>query len=127
MELVEDVHKLAVLRANAIGDYLVSLPPSRPSAPPIPRPSWCYWGPTGTPASWLAGRARSTAACLCRQPSGWATIGRQLRPRPEERRAADVPAVFVLHFLGDLVDLRLVEDHLRHFSNHAHLLSGCGT
>jgi ADP-heptose:LPS heptosyltransferase len=26
MELVEDVHKLAVLRANAIGDYLVSLP-----------------------------------------------------------------------------------------------------
>jgi ADP-heptose:LPS heptosyltransferase len=26
MELVDDVHKLAVLRANAIGDYLVSLP-----------------------------------------------------------------------------------------------------
>ena len=26
MELVEGVHKLAVLRANAIGDYLVSLP-----------------------------------------------------------------------------------------------------
>ena len=26
MERVEDVHKLAVLRANAIGDYLVSLP-----------------------------------------------------------------------------------------------------
>ena len=26
MELVKDVHKLAVLRANAIGDYLVSLP-----------------------------------------------------------------------------------------------------
>ena len=84
MELVEGVHKLAVLRANAIGDYLVSLPAIQALRTAYPAAELVLLG-----ADWHAGRARSTAACPCRQPSGWATTGRQLRP---PRSTASSPA-----------------------------------
>src|SRR5215218_8858935 len=75
VNLVQGVGKLAVLRANSIGDYLVSLPALQTLRAATRLPSWCCWGPTGTSASSPAGLARSTAACPCRRPPGCATTG----------------------------------------------------
>jgi len=80
VERVEDVHKLAVLRANAIGDYLVSLPAIQALRAAYPAAELVLLG-AGWHVGFLAGRpARSTAAWPCRRPSGCVTTGRQLRP-----------------------------------------------
>src|SRR5215213_4233184 len=55
VELVEEVHKLAVLRANAIGDYLVSLPAIEALRSAYPAAELVLLG-AGWHASFLAGR-----------------------------------------------------------------------
>jgi hypothetical protein len=51
VERVEGVHKLAVLRANAIGDSLVSLPAIQALRAAYPTAELVLLGPAGTPAS----------------------------------------------------------------------------
>ena len=55
VERVEGVHKLAVLRANAIGDYLVSLPAIQALRAAYPAAELVLLG-TGWHAGFLAGR-----------------------------------------------------------------------
>jgi ADP-heptose:LPS heptosyltransferase len=63
MELVEDVHKLAVLRANAIGDYLVSLPAIVALRAAYPDAELVLLG-SDWHASFLAGRPGPVDRCL---------------------------------------------------------------
>jgi ADP-heptose:LPS heptosyltransferase len=63
VELVEDVHKLAVLRANAIGDYLVSLPALEALRAAYPQAELVLLG-AGWHAGLLAGRPGPVDRCL---------------------------------------------------------------
>ncbi|MFL6223320.1 MAG: glycosyltransferase family 9 protein [Actinomycetes bacterium] len=63
MELVEDVHKLAVLRANAIGDYLVSLPAIQALRVAYPAAELVLLG-ADWHAGFLAGRPGPVDRCL---------------------------------------------------------------
>jgi ADP-heptose:LPS heptosyltransferase len=63
VELVEGVHKLAVLRANAIGDYLVSLPALEALRAAYPAAELVLLG-SGWHASFLAGRPGPVDRCL---------------------------------------------------------------
>ena len=68
MELVEDVHKLAVLRANAIGDYLVSLPAIQALRTAYPAAELVLLG-AGWHAGFLAGRPGPVDRCLAVPPT----------------------------------------------------------
>ena len=63
MELVKDVRKLAVLRANAIGDYLVSLPALEALRAAYPDAELVLLG-SGWHAGFLAGRPGPVDRCL---------------------------------------------------------------
>jgi ADP-heptose:LPS heptosyltransferase len=63
VELVEGVRKLAVLRANAIGDYLVSLPALEALRAAYPAAELVLLG-SGWHASFLAGRPGPVHRCL---------------------------------------------------------------
>ena len=63
MELVEGVHKLAVLRANAIGDYLVSLPAIQALRAAYPAAELVLLG-ADWHAGFLAGRPGPVNRCL---------------------------------------------------------------
>jgi ADP-heptose:LPS heptosyltransferase len=63
VELVEGVHKLAVLRANAIGDYLVSLPAIEALRTAYPQAELVLLG-ADWHASFLAGRPGPVDRCL---------------------------------------------------------------
>jgi ADP-heptose:LPS heptosyltransferase len=63
VELVEQVHKLAVLRANAIGDYLVSLPAIEALRAAYPGAELVLLG-AGWHAGFLAGRPGPVDRCL---------------------------------------------------------------
>jgi ADP-heptose:LPS heptosyltransferase len=63
VERVEDVHKLAVLRANAIGDYLVSLPAIEALRAAYPSAELVLLG-SGWHAGFLAGRPGPVDRCL---------------------------------------------------------------
>jgi ADP-heptose:LPS heptosyltransferase len=63
VELVEGVHKLAVLRANAIGDYLVSLPAIQALRAAYPAAELVLLG-ADWHAGFLAGRPGSVDRCL---------------------------------------------------------------
>ena len=63
MELVEDVRKLAVLRANAIGDYLISLPAIEALSSAYPDAELVLLG-SDWHASFLAGRPGPVDRCL---------------------------------------------------------------
>jgi ADP-heptose:LPS heptosyltransferase len=63
MELVTDVRKLAVLRANAIGDYLVSLPALEALRAAYPEAELVLLG-AGWHAGFLAGRPGPVDRCL---------------------------------------------------------------
>lgn len=63
MELVEGVHKLAVLRANAIGDYLVSLPAIMALRAAYPAAELVLLG-ADWHAGFLAGRPGPVDRCL---------------------------------------------------------------
>jgi ADP-heptose:LPS heptosyltransferase len=68
MELIEDVHKLAVLRANAIGDYLVSLPALEALRAAYPAAELVLLA-TGWHADFLAGRPGPVDRCLSVPPT----------------------------------------------------------
>ena len=68
MELVEGVHKLAVLRANAIGDYLVSLPAIEALRTAYPQAELVLLG-ADWHASFLAGRPGPVDRCLAVPPT----------------------------------------------------------
>jgi len=63
VELVEGVHKLAVLRANAIGDYLVSLPAIEALRAAYPQAELVLLG-AGWHAGFLAGRPGPVDRCV---------------------------------------------------------------
>src|SRR5215216_3409826 len=63
VELVEGVQKLAVLRANAIGDYLVSLPAVEALRAAYPAAELVLLG-SGWHASFLAGRPGPVDRCV---------------------------------------------------------------
>ena len=63
MELVKDVRKLAVLRANAIGDYLVSLPAIQALRAAYPQAELVLLG-AGWHAGFLAGRPGPVDRCV---------------------------------------------------------------
>lgn len=63
MELVKDVRKLAVLRANAIGDYLVSLPALEALRAAYPQAELVLLG-AGWHAGFLAGRPGPVDRCV---------------------------------------------------------------
>jgi ADP-heptose:LPS heptosyltransferase len=63
VELVEGVHKLAVLRANAIGDYLVSLPALEALGAAYPAAELVLLG-ADWHAGFLAGRSGPVDRCL---------------------------------------------------------------
>src|SRR5215210_8595705 len=63
VELVEEVRKLAVLRANAIGDYLVSLPAIQALGAAYPAAELVLLG-AGWHAGFLAGRPGPVDRCL---------------------------------------------------------------
>jgi ADP-heptose:LPS heptosyltransferase len=63
VELVEGVQKLAVLRANAIGDYLVSLPAVEALRAAYPAAKLVLLG-SGWHASFLAGRPGPVDRCV---------------------------------------------------------------
>ncbi len=67
MELIEGVHKLAVLRANAIGDYLVSLPALEALKAAYPSAELVLLG-ADWHAGFLAGRPGPVARCLAVSP-----------------------------------------------------------
>jgi ADP-heptose:LPS heptosyltransferase len=84
VELVEDVHKLAVLRANAIGDYLVSLPAIQALRAAYPAAELVLLG-ADWHAGFLAGRPGPVDRCLPVPP----TVGvRDDRP-PSPAAAVD--------------------------------------
>jgi ADP-heptose:LPS heptosyltransferase len=68
VELVEGVHKLAVLRANAIGDYLVSLPAIEALRTAYPTAELVLLG-AGWHAGFLAGRPGPVDRCLAVPPT----------------------------------------------------------
>jgi ADP-heptose:LPS heptosyltransferase len=68
VELVEGVHKLAVLRANAIGDYLVSLPALEALRAAYPQAELVLLG-AGWHAGFLAGRPGPVDRCLAVPPT----------------------------------------------------------
>jgi ADP-heptose:LPS heptosyltransferase len=68
VELVEGVHKLAVLRANAIGDYLVSLPAIEALRTAYPTAELVLLG-AGWHAGFLAGRPGPVDRCLTVPPT----------------------------------------------------------
>jgi ADP-heptose:LPS heptosyltransferase len=68
VELVEEVHKLAVLRANAIGDYLVSLPAIEALHAAYPAAELVLLG-AGWHAGFLAGRPGPVDRCLAVPPT----------------------------------------------------------
>jgi ADP-heptose:LPS heptosyltransferase len=84
VELVKDVRKLAVLRANAIGDYLVSLPALEALRVAYPEAELVLLG-AGWHAGFLAGRPGPVDRCLAVPP----TVGvRDDRP-PSPAAAVD--------------------------------------
>jgi ADP-heptose:LPS heptosyltransferase len=68
VERVEDVHKLAVLRANALGDYLVSLPALEALRAAYPAAELVLLG-AGWHAGFLAGRPGPVDRCLAVPPT----------------------------------------------------------
>jgi ADP-heptose:LPS heptosyltransferase len=68
VELVEGVHKLAVLRANAIGDYLVSLPAIQALRAAYPAAELVLLG-AGWHAGFLAGRPGPVDRCVAVPPT----------------------------------------------------------
>ena len=68
MELVKDVHKLAVLRANAIGDYLVSLPAIQALRAAYPNVELVLLG-ADWHAGFLAGRPGPVDRCVAVPPT----------------------------------------------------------
>jgi ADP-heptose:LPS heptosyltransferase len=68
VELVEGVHKLAVLRANAIGDYLVSLPAIQALRAAYPQAELVLLG-AGWHAGLLAGRPGPVDRCVAVPPT----------------------------------------------------------
>jgi ADP-heptose:LPS heptosyltransferase len=68
MDRIEGVHKLAVLRANAIGDYLVSLPAIEALRAAYPAAELVLLG-AGWHAGFLAGRPGPVDRCLPVPPS----------------------------------------------------------
>jgi ADP-heptose:LPS heptosyltransferase len=68
VELVEGVHKLAVLRANAIGDYLVSLPAIEALRAAYPAAELVLLG-ADWHAGFLAGRPGPVDRCLAVPPT----------------------------------------------------------
>jgi ADP-heptose:LPS heptosyltransferase len=68
VELVEGVHKLAVLRANAIGDYLVSLPAIQALRTAYPAAELVLLG-ADWHAGFLAGRPGPVDRCLAVPPT----------------------------------------------------------
>src|SRR5215218_6480970 len=68
VELVEGVRKLAVLRANAIGDYLVSLPAIQALGAAYPAAELVLLG-AGWHAGFLAGRPGPVDRCLAVPPT----------------------------------------------------------
>jgi ADP-heptose:LPS heptosyltransferase len=68
VELVNDVGKLAVLRANAIGDYLVSLPALEALRAAYPKAELVLLG-AGWHAGFLAGRPGPVDRCLAVPPT----------------------------------------------------------
>jgi ADP-heptose:LPS heptosyltransferase len=68
VELVEGVHKLAVLRANAIGDYLVSLPAIEALRAAYPTAELMLLG-ADWHAGFLAGRPGPVDRCLAVPPT----------------------------------------------------------
>jgi ADP-heptose:LPS heptosyltransferase len=63
VELVEDVHRIAVLRANAIGDYLVSLPALEALRAAYPEAELVLLG-ADWHAGFLAGRPGPVDRCV---------------------------------------------------------------
>jgi hypothetical protein len=68
VELVEDVCKLAVLRANAIGDYLVSLPAIHALRAAYPAAELVLLG-AGWHAGFLGGRPGPVDRCVPLPPT----------------------------------------------------------
>jgi ADP-heptose:LPS heptosyltransferase len=68
VELVKDVRKLAVLRANAIGDYLVSLPALEALRAAYPQAELVLLG-AGWHAGFLAGRPGPVDRCVAVPPT----------------------------------------------------------
>ncbi len=79
MELVEDVHKLAVLRANAIGDYLVSLPAIEALRAAYPAAELVLLG-ADWHAGFLADRPGPVDRCLPVPPTAGVRDDRPPRP-----------------------------------------------
>jgi ADP-heptose:LPS heptosyltransferase len=85
VELVEDVHKLAVLRANAIGDYLVSLPAIQALRTAYPAAELVLLG-AGWHAGFLAGRPGPVDRCLAVPPTAGVRDDRPPAPAAEVER-----------------------------------------
>jgi ADP-heptose:LPS heptosyltransferase len=79
VELVEDVHKLAVLRANAIGDYLVSLPALEALKAAYPSAELVLLG-AGWHDGFLAGRPGPVDRCLPVPPTAGVSDDRPPSP-----------------------------------------------
>jgi ADP-heptose:LPS heptosyltransferase len=85
VELVEGVHKLAVLRANAIGDYLVSLPAIEALRAAYPAAELVLLG-AGWHASFLAGRPGPVDRCVPVPPTAGVRDDRPPSPPAEVER-----------------------------------------
>jgi len=85
VELVEGVHKLAVLRANAIGDYLVRLPAIQALRAAYPAAELVLLG-TGWHAGFLAGRPGPVDRCLAVPPTVGVRDDRPPAPAAEVER-----------------------------------------
>jgi ADP-heptose:LPS heptosyltransferase len=97
VELVEDVNKLAVLRANAIGDYLVSLPAIQALRAAYPAAELVLLG-ADWHAGFLAGRPGPVARCLPVPP----TVGMRDDRPPSPAAAVDL---FVARMRAERFDL----------------------
>jgi ADP-heptose:LPS heptosyltransferase len=85
VKLVEDVHKLAVLRANAVGDYLVSLPAIQALRAAYPAAELVLLG-AGWHAGFLAGRPGPVDRCLAVPPTAGVRDDRPPAPAAEVER-----------------------------------------
>jgi len=85
VERVEGVHKLAVLRANAIGDYLVSLPAIQALRVAYPAAELVLLG-AGWHAGFLAGRPGPVDRCLAVPPTVGVRDDRPPAPAAEVER-----------------------------------------
>jgi len=85
VELVKDVRKLAVLRANAIGDYLVSLPALEALRAAYPQAELVLLG-SGWHVGFLAGRPGPVDRCLPVPP----TVGVRDDQPPSQPAVADL-------------------------------------